>query len=588
MSKFADVLSNWLSEAGYTHCFFVAGGNSMHLLDGARKSMKCVPFVHEVAAVIAAEYFNEVSEENKAYVLVTAGPGLTNAITGIAGAFLESRGVLVVGGQVKSTDLSTYGLRQRGIQEIDGEKIAMPITKVSKRYLSPFSRDEFDWVLSNLSDGRPGPCFMEICLDAQAAPYVDQEPAVPKKTSDAGRSQVGEQNLDVIYGCLQQSQRPVLLIGGGIPRSAKDLISQVAKSLGMPVMTTWNAADRVSSNFDLYFGRPNTWGQRYSNLILQQSDMLIALGTRLGLQQTGFNWQEFAKNARVVQVDLDQLELDKGHPKVDIPLCVDGVQVLKYLSTLSYSTPSEWLSFCNLLKSELPLSERENSSHPPFLNPYDFVLRLSEICRPDDIVIPCSSGGAFTVMMQAFNQQHDQIMVTNKGLASMGYGLSGAVGASLADTRRRTILVEGDGGFAQNVQELATVRVNNLPIKMFIFANNGYASIRMTQRNYFDGAYLGCDVETGLGFPDWQQLATAFGIESTVVTDSFTDESEFVSNWNSAEPHLFVVPIHPDQTYFPKISSRITPSGGMESAPLHEMTPTLSVDQMHRLGKFLV
>jgi acetolactate synthase-1/2/3 large subunit len=179
-------------------------------------------------------------------------------------------------------------------------------------------------------------------------------------------------------------------------------------------------------------------------------------------------------------------------------------------------------------------------------------------------------------MMQAFNQKHGQVVITNKGLASMGYGLAGAIGAAVAGSSRRTVLVEGDGGFSQNLQELATVAVQNLNLKIFIFANNGYASIRMTQKNYFDGAYLGCDVESGLGFPDWGLLSTAFGLNSIVLSEGFENNSEFLTSWNSSDPCLYVVPIHPEQTYYPKISSQVTSSGSMESAPLHKMTPPLS------------
>ena len=187
-------------------------------------------------------------------------------------------------------------------------------------------------------------------------------------------------------------------------------------------------------------------------------------------------------------------------------------------------------------------------------------------------------------MMQAFNQQGGQVMITNKGLASMGYGLAGAIGASLADRSRRTVLVEGDGGFSQNLQELATVSVQKLNLKMFIFANNGYASIRMTQKNYFDGAYLGCDIESGLGFPDWQLLAKAFGIKSLTLNENFGTNKDFLKSWNDDQACLFVVPVHPEQTYFPKISSQVTATGSMESAPLHKMTPPLPDEINQRLG----
>jgi acetolactate synthase-1/2/3 large subunit len=237
---------------------------------------------------------------------------------------------------------------------------------------------------------------------------------------------------------------------------------------------------------------------------------------------------------------------------------------------------SEWLAFTQQVRTRLPLSEACNQTPDGFLNPYDMVADLSRICEPADHIVPCSSGGAFTVMMQAFQLRADQTMITDKGLASMGYGLSGALGAAIADPHHRTVLVEGDGGFTQNLQELATVAVNHLNLKMFLFCNEGYASIRMTQKNYFDGAYLGCDVHSGLGFPDWSLLAKAYRIPCMeLATSNWSDDPEFLKLWKENRPAIFLVPLHPEQTYFPKITSRISASGGMESNPLHLMSPEL-------------
>ena len=584
----ADQIVGWLRDLGYTHCFFVSGGNSMHLLNAARQKMVCVPVVHEVSAGIAAEYFNESNlSKGKAFVLVTAGPGLTNLVTALAGAFLESRELLVLGGQVKSSDLANKGLRQRGIQEVDGVAIAKAVAKSVKRIERPIAKSDFFQLVNSGSTGRKGPVFLEVCLDAQGAPaLIEEGNTVIQSKADFVSGEVDEKSVDKILDLLAESDRPVFLIGGGISRNQfKSLIPEVDR-LGVPVMTTWNAADRLGSNHRLYFGRPNTWGQRSSNLILQNADLVIAIGTRLGLQQTGFNWAEFVPNGDVVQVDIDRTELEKGHPKISLAICAEGNDLLQQLLKRVSSRPSwsKWVNFAKKIRDQIPLSEKVNGHFPGFLNPYDFALQLSDLCDSGDTVVPCSSGGGFTVMMQAFNQKQGQVIITNKGLASMGYGLAGAIGAGLADQSRRTVLVEGDGGFSQNLQELATVDVQKLNLKIFIFANNGYASIRMTQKNYFDGAYLGCDVESGLGFPDWQLLAKAFGIRSLTLGEDFATNKNFLSEWNSAEACLFVVPIHPEQTYFPKISSQVTATGGMESAPLHKMSPPLADEVIVELG----
>jgi len=224
---------------------------------------------------------------------------------------------------------------------------------------------------------------------------------------------------------------------------------------------------------------------------------------------------------------------------------------------------------------------------PGYLSPYHFFSELSELCAPDDVIVPCSSGGAFTVAMQAFRQRRGQVVITNKGLASMGYGLPGAIGASLAHPERRTVLIEGDGGYMQNVQDTATAAVNGLCLKTFLLANDGYASIRMTQRNYFGGEYLGCDTRSGLGFPDWPMLFESFGVPAHTLAEGFGGDSRFRELFAAPGPAAFIVSVDPEQTYFPKITSRVTESGGMESNPLHALTPPLPEDIARRVFTYL-
>lgn len=587
--KYAEVMVDWLSEMGYTHCFFVAGGNAMHLLDAVRTRMTCVPMVHEVSAGIAAEYFNEVSPDKKAFVVVTAGPGLTNIVTAVAGAYLENRELLVLGGQVKTSDLATGGLRQRGIQEIAGQEIVSPITVVSERLTAPLSRPDFEALVARGYTGRPGPVFLEVCLDVQGQPVVaadlegsPQEVAGIPSLLDAG---------DAVAAIAQEfagSERPILLLGGGVSRAAAARALPRLREMGIPVMTTWNGADRVGAEEPMYFGRPNTWGQRPANVLISQADLVVALGTRLGLQQSGFNWEEFAPSARVVQVEIERAEIEKGHPVIDVGLQADANAVLDGLcASPDIPARSKWLAYCREVWDLLPLDDPANTTAPGFVSPYAFCADLGAVTAPEDVVIPCSSGGAFTVMYQGYVQRTGQVMVSDKSLASMGYGLAGAIGAALGSAGKRTVLVEGDGGFAQNLQELATMKVNDLNLKLFIFANDGYASIRMTQRNYFGGEYLGCDTQTGLGFPDWANLFYAFGIPSVNLAPGWTEDSAFHELWESPGPAAFVVPLDPEQTYYPKISSRVRADGGMESNPLHLLSPDLPPDVAAKVFAFL-
>lgn len=585
-SKYSDVLADWLQQLGYTHCFFVAGGNIMHLLESCSHRMTCVPVMHEVASCIAAEYFNELHADSKAFALVTAGPGLTNAVTGIAGAFLESREVLVIGGQVKVADLARGEVRQRGIQEIDGVSIARPITERATLMESVVDRGTFAGMIASGRRGRKGPVFLEIPLDIQGARVTAEALATELPSTAPSFPAPPPEIVPELVNRLRNARRPALLLGAGIDRAVTDSLQQELGNLGVPVFLTWNAADRLGSDHPMYFGRPNTWGQRFANILLQQSDLILALGTRLSLQQTGFNWRKFAPVGAVVQVDYDPAELAKGHPRIDLAVCADANRILRGLLCHDVGSHDEWVDFCRMVREQLPLVE-PNQTGDGYLSPYVFAQQLGVLSTPEDIVIPCSSGGAFTTMMQAFPQKLGQRMITNKGLASMGYGLSGAIGAAFASKGRRTILVEGDGGFTQNLQELGTVRQNRLNLKMFIFDDHGYASIRMTQQNYFGGRYVGCDIETGLGMPEWSHLFAAYSIPMVRIGPGFDADPEFLDHFNAEGPAAFVVAIDPRQTYFPKIASHVTASGSMESNPLHHMSPDLDPSVAAKVFRYL-
>ena len=575
--KYSDCVAEWLTQLGYTHCFYVAGGNIMHLLESLSHRLECRAVINEVAAGIAAEYFNETSPKGKALALVTAGPGLTNIVTAMAGAYLESRELLVIGGQVKTADLARGALRQRGIQEVDGVSIVKSLSVLAELIEQPLSFSEFSRKVLSSRMGRKGPVFLEFPLDVQGKTVDFPDHAVDE--TEGPIALVSDQDFEAIVSLLNEARRPLLMIGGGVSRGAVNKALVGLGRLGIPIVTTWNAADRIDSEHPLYMGRPNTWGQRSANLVLQQADLLLALGTRLGMQQTGFNWRSFLPHGSVVQVDIDRAELDKGHPKVDLGVCADANDTLLRLSTSGLTADySEWLAYARSIRSRIPLVEPVNETGPQYISPYRFADTLSDLCRGDDVVIPCSSGGAFTVMMQTFRQKKGQTIVTNKGLASMGYGLSGAIGAAFANPDKRVILVEGDGGFAQNLQEIGTAAINGLNLKIFIFDDSGYASIRMTQRNYFGGRYVGCDTSTGLGLPDWEKLFSAWGVPVVRVSTGYEADNDFQRLFDSNGVAAFIVSIDPNQTYFPKITSRITDTGEMESNPLHLMTPNLPED----------
>jgi acetolactate synthase-1/2/3 large subunit len=573
LRKYSDALADLLLEAGYTTCFSLGGGNIMHLVESFSRKFEIVPVVHEVSACIAAEYFNELEVDRKAFALVTTGPGLTNSVTAIASAFLESRELLVIGGQVKTDDLGLGALRQRGIQELDGVSVVSSITKAAARLDETLDMNQVMRLVELSWSGRKGPVFLEVPLDTQARKIPLEESTRESPLSDSPVISSG--SVSLVKDLLCKASRPIILLGGGLDFRISRELHAMLEGLGVPVMTTWNGADRFDNESNLYFGRPNTWGQRYSNILIQQSDLIIAIGARLGLQQTGFNWREFAAGAKIVQVDLDIAELKKAKPEIDHPIQGDAGNFLQMLLTRfddGHPLPLEsWLQFCRRVKSLLPLAEKSNYAHPGYWDPYVFYRELGDALSETDVLLPSSSGSSFTCAYQAVTLPFGSRMLSSKSLASMGYGLGAALGIAKVPGKR-PVLVEGDGGFAQNMQDVGTLFRANPKSKVFIWDNDGYASIRKTQMSYFDGNYVGCDLSTGLVLPDWEKLFHAFGIKAETLNPGSSIEEALASDVS-----CFIVPIHPEQSFFPKLSSRVKADGGMESAPLHVMTPELDI-----------
>jgi acetolactate synthase-1/2/3 large subunit len=595
--KYAEYFIDKLVNLGFTHCFYLSGGNAMHLLEAARTKMECVAVTHEVSAAIAAEYFNVANRNNgrRAFAMVTAGPGLTNLVTGIAGAWLESRELLIVGGQARSNFISRSTVRQIGHQEIDGVSIVGPITKLAVRIEKPISGEDISRIVQVSRNGRKGPVFIEVCLDVS---LVEINPDRKSFNSilenirlEEPTKKVNPENISEVVRLIKESTRPLILIGGGLSFRAFEESYSVLENLGIPICTTWNAADYLDYDSNLYAGRPNTYGMRWANSVIQQCDLLIAIGARLGLQQTGFNWQNFAPEAKVIQIDIDDNELKKNRDLVDIAIKSDAEQFLKGLvsgiSDEHFPSWSLWRKFVSQLKNLLPVSEVANRLYPGYVNPFDFLVEISELVTEDDLVIPCSSGGAYTSVMQAFKQKRGNLLTNNKGLASMGYGLAGAIGSAVANPEKKVILFEGDGGFVQNLQEIGTVANRNLNLKMFIYDNGGYASIRISQKSYFSGNYLGCDSQTGIGLPDWMKIFGAWDINAYEITGRLEENKDAFDSFNKTGPSAFILKVHKEQPFLPKITSSVRENGTIESNPIHLMYPPLEDDVANLVFKYL-
>ncbi|MEI7698931.1 MAG: thiamine pyrophosphate-binding protein [Planctomycetia bacterium] len=591
--RYSHLLGEWLTELGYSHCFFVAGGGCMHLIDGFRHQFQCIPVVHEVAAGIAAEHFNQCSTGGRAFALVTTGPGLTNILTAIAGCYVEHRELLVIAGQVKTADLKGPQTRQLGVQEIDGETLCKSISVRSERLVEPMSKHRFTQLCQLAWGPHPGPVVIEVCLDVQGA-AVNREHLEGGAPTESGATAAIIHNKTQFFDRLQtsvsRSKRPVLLLGGLLSRHVAWAALDELERLNVPVLTTTSAIDRIPSDSTVNAGRVGTWGgQRSANLILAQADLVVVCGAQLDLQQTGFAVDQFAPNAEMFQVFPCEHELAKGAPKLAAGLNSHPDPVFSDLiHFLQPAASTEWIAYTQTIRTLVPILEPANTAGSGYVLSFEFLQNLSLAATPKDLLAVSSSGGSFTGALQMYHIHPNQYASTSAAAASMGYGLATAIGMSFANPGHRVILAEGDGGFCQNLQELALVRRFNLPIKIFILFNEGYASIRATQRKFFNGAYVGCDTATGLGFPEWIRLFQAFDIPCQYLEESQNSPEALKALLDQSEgPEAWIVRVDPDQTNWPAVASKMLPDGKMASRAIYDLLPPLSPEINSIVTQFL-
>jgi acetolactate synthase-1/2/3 large subunit len=589
--KYADLLGQWLVEMGYTHCFFVAGGGIMHLLDGIRHQFECIPVVHEVSAGICAEHFNQCAPTGRrAFALVTTGPGLTNIVTAVAGCYVEHRELLVLAGQVKSTDLLRHPERQKGVQEVDGTAICRPITVRSQCLHEPITRAHFRALVQQGQGPHPGPVVIEVCLDVQGAVVDIDVLSAPEANEPVLQLEPPSDDIAAITALLGNAKRPLVLLGGLVSRQAAWAALPTLERLGLPVATTTSAIDRVPSASPVFAGRPGTWGgQRAANLALAQADLVLAVGAQLDLQQTGFNYQSYAPQAHLVHVFPSAYELERTGPPATLKVLASPDALLDQLvPLLRWQDAQGWGEYVRQLRFLLPSLEPANTNGLAFINSFAFLSELSCATLASDVLALCSSGGTFTGALQNYQISPGQLATTSAAHASMGYGLATAIGAAFADRSRRVVLTEGEGGFSQNLQELAVLRRFDLPVKIFLLENGGYASIRATQKKFFNGAYMGCDPETGLGFPDWYTLFAAYGITCRVLQSHEANKACLSAMLEEQDgPQAWVVPIDPHQPNWPAVSTVLSTDGKLTSSPLYDMLPRLPDELFRKVGRYL-
>jgi acetolactate synthase-1/2/3 large subunit len=588
MIKLSDYVMDVLVQNGVKHLFLLPGGACMHLIDSVEKTkgLEFVACLHEQAAAFAAEASAEYANTLGA-ALVTAGPGGTNAVTGVAAAWIESAPVIFLSGQAKRADLiGSRGVRSMGQQEVDIISIVKPITKYAVQVMDEKNiRLHLEKAIHLAKTGRPGPVWLDIPLDVQARQInPDQLEGFKPLTDEAPN--VTDDVAGKFLGLLRDAKRPVIYVGNGVRLGhAVESLRPFIDLLQVPVLTSWKAADLLAEDDPLYCGRPGAIGQRGANFTQQNADLIIVLGARLDLPSVAFNHEGFARQAKKVFVDIDQTELDKFSMKIDLPLRADIRLflhlVLERLRTASLPNWQAWLDRSKQWQRTYPVLLPEYEKQTEGVSTYAFYDVMSDLARADDVLIPGSSGPCSDIFMQAFKIKAGQRIFNAPGLGAMGTGLPAAIGACVASGRKRTLCFNGDGGFQLNIQELETVRRLNLPIKFFIFSNGGYGSIFSMQKGHFKGHMVATHPESGLTLPDIKKVATAYGIPSAQISTLAELRDVAGKALASSGPFLCEVVCSLEERTAPRVTSLVHSDGTLTSNPMEDMSPPLERDEFN-------
>jgi acetolactate synthase-1/2/3 large subunit len=588
--RVADYIASFLAGHGVRDVFLVTGGGAMHLNDafGREPGLRYFACHHEQACAIAAESYSRASGRLAA-VNVTTGPGGTNAITGVWGAWVDSIPMIVVSGQVKfetvvrSTELP---LRQLGDQEIDIVRVVSSMTKYAVMVTDASTiRYHLERALHLATHGRPGPVWLDIPMNIQGA-LIDPSTLTGYDPVE-DRAAFETTDLDAVAADLlrrlRAAERPVLLVGTGVRASGThEAFLRAVERLGIPVAVSFNALDALWAEHPNFIGRQGTIGDRAGNFAVQNADLLLVLGCRLNIRQISYGWQNFARHAFKVMVDVDAAELRKPTLSIDLPVHADLRAFFpaldRALDAGDAGDHASWLAWCQERARRYPVVLPEYWKVVGSVNPYCFMdVLFREL--PEGEVVVSGDGTASVTSFQAARLKKGQRLYHNSGSAPMGFDLPAAIGAAVA-TGERVVCLAGDGSIQMNLQELQTIVTHRLPIKIFVLNNRGYHSIRQTQHNYFPDNIVGCGTESGLGFPDFGKLAWAYGIPFRRVSSHDALEAAVRETLDGEGPQMCEVFLDLEQVFAPKLSSRRLPDGRMISSPLEDLAPFLSRDEL--------
>jgi acetolactate synthase I/II/III large subunit len=587
--KLSDYVIDFLVEHGVKHVFMLPGGGAMHLNDSLGSRCREIEFVcnlHEQASAMAAETYAKATG-HLGVALVTTGPGGTNTVTGVAGAWLDSTPVLFISGQAKRPDLKAdSGVRQMGVQEVDIVSIVTPITKFAVTVLDPESiRFELEKAVYLAESGRPGPVWIDIPLDVQGATI---EPAALRSFTPENEANGSDQtNLTAqvarVIDYLNQSERAVLLAGNGIRLArAERSFLELIERLRVPVLTTWLAVDLLPYDHKLYLGRPGTVAPRGVNFALQNSDLLLSIGSRIDFTITGYAPEKLARGAKKVMVDVDAAELRKLDSYFDLSLQVDAGdfigELLSQSNKLQNRDRSPWMARCQEWKTKYPVVLPEHRNPDQRVSTYYLAEIFSEELKENEMIVSGSSGAGIEIFQLALKLKAGQRLFQTTALGAMGNGLPSAIGACLGSGRRETVCVDGDGGIQLNIQELATIQRLQLPIKLFILNNDGFSSIRTSQQRWF-GRLMAADGTSGLTLPDITKVAAAYGLATARIESQRNLRKEVRAVLDTPGPVVCDVWCIPDEARMPSLASSQRADGSLVSKPLEDLWPFLDRDE---------
>ncbi len=587
--KLSDYVIKFIADSGVRHVFMLSGGGAMHLDDslGRCAAITYTCFLHEQALAVAVEAYGQ-NTNFPGVGLVTSGPGSTNAITGVAAAYLDSTPCMFISGQAKRSDLKgNSGVRQMGSQEVDIVSMVSCVTKYAVTVMEPNEiRYHLEKAWHCATSGRMGPVWLDIPLDVQGATIDESQLAgfVPER--EFGDAEELREKASQIILHLNDAKRPLILAGNGVKLAgARDILVKFAEDNQIPILLTWKAVDFLDYDHPLNFGSPGILGCRYANFMVQNSDLLLVIGSRLEPSITAFNSAGFGINARKVMVDIDSAEIRKIE-NIDIPVVADAGDFLRELTLRQHdiriTERNNWLTYCSALKKRYPVVLDEYRKSTDNVNLYVFTEMLFQQLTRDDVITPESSGAAGEVTYQAMRVKKGQLIKNAAGLGAMGFGLPYSIGACIATNRRRTILINGDGAFQLNIQELETIKRLNLPIKMFILDNGGYGSIMTTQRNMFNGFYVGSEPGSGLTLPDVCAVAGAYGIRCESVAAHRELPDAIAQTLSGNDPALCSIKVTRNHVTAPRVQAMKTADGGMVSKPIEDMWPYLPPEEIEQ------